>query len=567
VASGTLADGRLSANVPLLNANQTFSGANTFAGIARLTNTGNILVGVHSGHGSGLVNVTGVSASSFTGPLSGDVTGTQGATVVNRVAGVNAGTVAAGASAANAATSANTPGTIVQRDASGSFSAGPVSGTFLGGGPGLTGLNAGNVASGRLADARLSANVPLLDASQTFGGANTFAGAARLTNSGNILVGTHSGDGSGLTNLSMSSISGLEEASRPAGSLVVSSLPQDSTLIASGYRLTTTIPSPSWANGSASGALGARYGHTAVWDGAEMIIWGGALGSGVYASSGAAYHPDTDLWQPISTIGAPSPRSGHSAIWTGSQIIIWGGVDTNGYAPAGARYTAATGLWSPVATGSAPSPRGGHIAVWTGAGMLVWGGRYADGLLNDGALYDPVLDQWAALGVSSPPAARSGATAVWAGDRLIVWGGQGTNDVLGDGAELLFSSTGLPLRWTNLNSANAPGPRQGHSAVWTGAKMIVWGGRNAVGPLADGAAYDPVTDSWEPLPSLNAPAGRFDHAAVWTGQEMVIIAGTGVAGELSSGGAYDPLTARWSSLNSSGGPLCENKSGRCLVGN
>ena len=69
---------------------------------------------------------TATTANNFSGPLSGDVTGTQGATLVSTVGGVTAANVASGANAANAATSVNTPNTIVLRDASGNFSAGSV---------------------------------------------------------------------------------------------------------------------------------------------------------------------------------------------------------------------------------------------------------------------------------------------------------------------------------------------------------------------------------------------------------------------------------------------------------
>ncbi len=49
-----------------------------------------------------------------------------------------------------------------------------VSGTISGSGSGLTGLNASNVASGTLSDARLSSNVALRSGNQTFTGINTF---------------------------------------------------------------------------------------------------------------------------------------------------------------------------------------------------------------------------------------------------------------------------------------------------------------------------------------------------------------------------------------------------------
>jgi len=49
------------------------------------------------------------------------------------------------------------------------------SGTFTGVGSGLTSLNANNLSSGTVSDLRLSANVDLLNANQTFTGAKTFS--------------------------------------------------------------------------------------------------------------------------------------------------------------------------------------------------------------------------------------------------------------------------------------------------------------------------------------------------------------------------------------------------------
>ena len=75
---------------------------------------------------------TATTANSFSGSLAGDVTGTQGATVVAKVGGQTAANVASGATNANAATSANTANTIVKRDASGNFSASTVTANLAG---------------------------------------------------------------------------------------------------------------------------------------------------------------------------------------------------------------------------------------------------------------------------------------------------------------------------------------------------------------------------------------------------------------------------------------------------
>ncbi|GDY00649.1 hypothetical protein LBMAG48_30520 [Phycisphaerae bacterium] len=82
----------------------------------------------------------------------------------------------------NAATSAFTGG----------VSATTLTGTHVGDGTGVTNLNASNVASGTLADARLSANVPRLNAANVFSGAMTAASFA--------------GSGAGLVNLSASNV-------------------------------------------------------------------------------------------------------------------------------------------------------------------------------------------------------------------------------------------------------------------------------------------------------------------------------------------------------------------------
>ena len=62
-------------------------------------------------------------------------------------------------------------------------------GVFSGNGSSLSNLNASQLTSGTVADARLSANVPLLNANQTFSGASAF------TNTGNSFRGSFFGNG------------------------------------------------------------------------------------------------------------------------------------------------------------------------------------------------------------------------------------------------------------------------------------------------------------------------------------------------------------------------------------
>ena len=64
-------------------------------------------------------------------------------------------------------------------------------GTFSGNGSGLTSLNASSITSGTLADARLSVNVALLNANQTFTGTNTYNNALNINS--NVFFGTGAG--------------------------------------------------------------------------------------------------------------------------------------------------------------------------------------------------------------------------------------------------------------------------------------------------------------------------------------------------------------------------------------
>ncbi len=91
------------------------------------------------------------TANNFSGSLAGDVTGTQGATVISTVGGVSAANVAGGANAANAATSANTASTIVKRDGLGNFSAGIITAN----GAVLNNLNASQLTGGVISNSVL----------------------------------------------------------------------------------------------------------------------------------------------------------------------------------------------------------------------------------------------------------------------------------------------------------------------------------------------------------------------------------------------------------------------------
>ena len=160
-----------------------------------------------------------------------------------------------------------------------------------------------------------------------------------------------------------------------------------------------------------------------------MIIWGGYATIG-YANDGRRYDPATDSWTATSTTNAPDARYLHTAVWTGTQMIVWGGFSNiSGTLNTGGRYDPATDSWTATSTTNAPEARDFHTAVWTGTQMIVWGGQSSfNGVpINTGGRYNPSTDSWTATSTTNAPDARFSHTAVWTGTQMIVWGGYGSD--------------------------------------------------------------------------------------------------------------------------------------------
>jgi hypothetical protein len=275
---------------------------------------------------------------------------------------------------------------------------------------------------------------------------------------------------------------------------------------------------------AARSVLGWRAGHSIVAARGEVIVWGGSR------SPAASYDPANDSWRRIHP-GPLRKRFRHTAVWTGAEMIVWGGDDGDRARRDGAAYDPRARRWRRIAP--APlSARFDHAAVWTGHEMIVWGGsRPVPGararVLSDGAAYDPARDTWRRIApapLSSAPIPVLGTgveaelDAVWTATRMIVW----------NGLEGAIYTPGRD-RWRKLPP---PPPRLRHwkptdSAVWTGRRLMVFGGTahdNWGRFIAAGAAYDPARRRWRLLPP--APiAGRDCHAAVWTGDAMLVWGG------------------------------------------
>ncbi len=277
-------------------------------------------------------------------------------------------------------------------------------------------------------------------------------------------------------------------------------------------------------------------------------------------------------WLGTFTVGAPAARAYHSVIWTGSRMMVWGGWNggalssSGSYLSTGAMYNPTTDSWTEMATVNAPSGRLYHTAVWTGTYMIIWGGAVPTSAsapeppyigTNTGAMFDPLANGWLETSIGpTVPTARWGHSAIWSGTYMTVWGGTTGSSILATGGRYNPTSD----NWLTTTATNAPTGLTGHAAVWTGSTMVVWGGTSGASAYSNaGGRYDPSADTWNAtaINPTGMPAGRNGHRAVWddTNDRMIVWGGVGTGGAfLADGAKYDPSGNAWVTMDTLNAP-------------
>lgn len=343
-----------------------------------------------------------------------------------------------------------------------------------------------------------------------------------------------------------------------------------------------------WTPVTTTGAPSARYGHTAVWTGAEMIVWGGYDASQMRLNTGGRYNPATNTWTALTLTGAPSARSAHTAVWTGSLMIVYGGTGAGNTAETGARYNPSTNSWSAVASGGG---RIAHGAVWTGTRMIVIGGDDGSGANYD-LIYDPAANTWTSTATHSPldaitgiawtgtevffhvdgyshlskynPATNTFASLyppisagfpgnprlAWTGSRLVIWGEGSAGEVINLGTNT----------WTSFGDYFDGDSRLGESGVWTGSRMIFWGGQAPGSDTLNGGRFNPLTAAWESMAGLGGSAGRTGAAKVWTGSDLLVWGGVDDSTkEVQNGLRYNLAANTWTTISTVNAPAARTR--------
>ena len=162
------------------------------------------------------------------------------------------------------------------------------------------------------------------------------------------------------------------------------------------YNLDLDVPSGSW-KAPIWGAIPGRYGHSAVWGGRGMVVFGGKDNSEELLND--CWRLEGSSWIEINVTGdKPSARWQHTAFWIPGEpmepggMLIFGGEDENEnllddvwflQQPSGEPDWRWEELY-PI--GDLPSARSGHAASSGGDGegkIFIFGGSDGNGNLND----------------------------------------------------------------------------------------------------------------------------------------------------------------------------------------
>ena len=150
------------------------------------------------------------------------------------------------------------------------------------------------------------------------------------------------------------------------------------------------------------------------------------------------------------------------------------------------------------------------------------------------------------MSATNAPDARVDAVAVWTGERVLVWGGGPANSGTAQNTGKLYHPA--TDAWSDV--AIAPIGRRAPVAFLAGSRVLIWGGTSAGSPIAGGALYDPATDKWSTTSAASAPNARTNTGWVWTGTEMLLFGGRPLgSGASNEGFGYDPAANKWRSLS------------------
>lgn len=270
---------------------------------------------------------------------------------------------------------------------------------------------------------------------------------------------------------------------------------------------------------------GSRSGMSAVWDGANVYVFGG-LGYLRYDQI-VRYNPATDTTTTMNAV-LPTGRSALTAVWDGSNAYVFGGYGYDTTCSCDrqmsqiVRYNPSTNAVTTMGA-TLPIGRAGASAVWDGTNVYVFGGLHGSlgsPGLTDIVRYNPATDTVTTMGAALPTGSHS-ASAIWDGTSAYIFGGcceSITRQLSNRIVRYTPATDTVTVLPTTLPTARAE-----TSAVWDGANAFIFGGSDGA-PTAQILRFDPGTGTVTPASAL-LPRPRSGTAAAWNGSAAYVVGG------------------------------------------
>ncbi|TYJ11788.1 hypothetical protein E1A91_A11G300500v1 [Gossypium mustelinum] len=273
-----------------------------------------------------------------------------------------------------------------------------------------------------------------------------------------------------------------------------------------------------------------RWGHSACYSNGVIYVFGGCCG-GLHFSDVLMLNLNTMVWKTLETTGqGPGPRDSHSVVLVGTKMMVFGG--TNGSKKVNDLHVLdlVSKEWIRAeCQGVVPSPRESHTATLIGEDKIVIFGGSGEGgasYLNDLHVLDLRTMRWTSPQVRGHiPAPRDSHSAIAIGNKLVVHGGDCGDRYLGD-VDIFDMDTST---WSRLAvQGSLPGVRAGHAAVNIGAKVFIIGGVGDKHYYNDVWVLDVIACCWTQLDICGQqPQGRFSHTSILTESDIAIYGGCG----------------------------------------
>lgn len=261
-----------------------------------------------------------------------------------------------------------------------------------------------------------------------------------------------------------------------------------------------------------------------------------------------AFDPKTGQWTSTGSLQTARMWFGGPVVLNDGRVLVAGGTNSTGYESMDTAevFDPTKGEWNPAGTlhhgrrhGTMQLLDDGRVLIASGSRGMPDGARF----LGSSEVYDPSFDRWDLVSGVLGVARERHWSARLLGGLIMVGNGEGPWMKWGDSAETYDPSAGT---WSPAGKLSV-GRFAPAVVTLNDGRVMVMGGANGDGgtTVFDSVdLYDPATGRWAPAAPMRR--ARVEHAAVLLRSGKVLVfGGHNLSGPVAECEIYDPATNAW----------------------